>query len=197
MKIWVLRPTVRCGSKVFGSAARPILASPVGAAATGAPALSPAAAAVRPRTRSASRRVIARGFSARGFSLDMNAPFGASGAGPPALDLDDDVTERLRSDVAQRVPEGALVPAHDRSRLHLDPIHGAVGVRALDQVALDDHCRVVEVVGVPPSGLARRKLDPPDPHAIVLVYQLGPDRVSFWIRRLVHHDSSRGVVARR
>src|SRR5437879_13847994 len=99
MKIWVLRPTVRCGSKVFGSAARPILASPVGAAAAGAPALSPAAAAVRPRTRSASRRVIARGFSARGFSLDLNAPFRASGAGPPPHDLDGERTGPLGSHV--------------------------------------------------------------------------------------------------
>src|SRR2546423_2239131 len=104
MKIWVLRPTVRCGSKVFGSAARPILASPVGAAAAGAPALSPAAAAVRPRTRSASRRVIARGFSAPGFSLGIKAPFRASGARPPALYLHDELTGRLRFDRAQRLP---------------------------------------------------------------------------------------------
>src|SRR6266545_2873597 len=47
MKIWVLRPTVRCGSNVFGSAARPILTSPVGAAAAGAPAAAAPTGAVK------------------------------------------------------------------------------------------------------------------------------------------------------
>src|SRR5262245_2613003 len=125
MKIWVLRPTVRCGSNVFGSAASPIFTSPVGAAAAGVPAPRPAAAAVTPSNRSASRRVIVFSFIAI-----------LSGAGPAALDLDDDVAERLRADVLERVPQGALIPAHDRARLHLDPIHRAVGVRPLDHVAL-------------------------------------------------------------
>src|SRR5215510_7421967 len=145
MKIWVLRPTVRCGSNVLGSAARPIFTSPVGAASAGVPAPRPAAAAVAPSKRKASRRVIAVWIS-----LDMCAPLGRrrrrSGAGPAALDLDDDVAKRLRADVAQRVPQGALVPAHDRAWLYLDAIHRAVGVRALDQVALDDHSRVVEIM---------------------------------------------------
>src|SRR5262245_21384617 len=190
MKIWVLRPTVRCGSKVFGSAARPIFTSPVGAAEAGVPTLTPAAAAVTPSRRSASRRVITPEVS-----LDMCAPLARrrrrSGAGLAALDLDDDVAERLRADVAQRVPQGALVPAHDRAWLYLDAIHRAVGVRALDQVALDDHSRVVEIMGVPSRRLARGQLDAPDSDAVVFVDQLGSDWIALRIRCVVCHISSR------
>src|SRR5215470_4766001 len=190
MKIWVLRPTVRCGSNVLGSAARPIFTSPVGAARAGAPMFNPAAAVVTPRRRRASRRV-----SVRRISLDMWAPLGPrrrrSGAGPAALDLDDDVAKRLRADVAQRVSQGALIPAHDRAGLHLDAVDRAVGVRALDQVALDDHRRVVEIVGVPAGHFARRQLDSPDSDAVVLVYQLGSDRIALRIRGVVSHIASR------
>src|SRR5262249_8454031 len=175
MKIWVLRPTVRCGSNVLGSAARPIFTSPVGAARAGAPTFNPTAAVVTPRRRRASRRV-----SVRRVSLDMWAPLrpprprpGARPAGPYLRAYPG---QRLRADVAQRVPQGALIPAHDRAGLHLDAVDRAVGVRALDQVALDDHRRVVEIVGVPAGHFARRQLDSPDSDAVVLVYQLGSDR---------------------
>src|SRR4029077_16190213 len=93
----------------------------------------------------------APGYRSRLVRHDRSSP-AASGAGLPALDLDDDIAERLRPDIAQRMPQGPLVPAHDRARLHLDPIHRAIGVRALDEVALDDDSRVVEIVGVPPGG---------------------------------------------
>src|SRR5438552_4094242 len=84
MKICVLRPTVRWGSKVFGSDESPILTSAVGApglAAAGPPvgaaagaavgaggaagpqAARPTEAAVRPRARNAARRVRRRGCS--------------------------------------------------------------------------------------------------------------------------------------
>src|SRR5262245_32712873 len=145
MKIWVLRPTVRCGSKVLGSAARPIFTSPAGAlsAAAGTPATSAIATAISPR--------------ARGRIIPMLSSLSTtSGAGPAALDLDDDVAERLRPDVPQGVPQRPLVPAHDRARGHLDPVDRPVGVRALDDVALDDDGGVVEVVGVPAGLLTRR-----------------------------------------
>jgi len=113
----------------------------------------------------------------------------ASGARPPALDLDDDVPERPRADVPEGVPQRALVPAHDLARRHLDPVHRAVGVRPLDDVSLDDDRGVVEVVGVPAGLLAQRQLDPLEPHAVVLVDQLGSDRVSLRVG-LVHPGPS-------
>src|SRR5262245_31978510 len=109
MKICVLRPTVRCGSKVFGSAASPILTSPGGAARAGAA-----------RARSTAGR--------HGAMRRMSIMVVLSGAGAAALDLDDDVAKPLGADVAEGVAQRALVPAHDLARRHLDAVHAAVGV---------------------------------------------------------------------
>src|SRR5437773_9663312 len=100
-----------------------------------------------------------------------------SGAGAAVLDLDDDVAEGPAADVAQHVAQRTLVPAHQLARLDLDAVHAAVGVRSLDDVALENDGGVIKVVGVPTGLLARLEVDPPDADGVILKHHLRPDRI--------------------
>ncbi len=201
MKIWVLRPDgqMRVERVRLGGEGDPDLAG-------GRP---PRRARRRAGRRPCANRASARA-AARGASGDIadgrwtwSPLLGRRHQAPVRRPLTSMMTlrKRLVADVAEGVPQGALVPAHDRSRGHLDPVDRAVAVRPLDHVTLDRRSRCSRGGECASRPLARGEVDAPDAHALVLEHQLGSDRVALRIG-LVHRappdwpgDAGSGAVA--